>query len=318
MTQPHPGLDEATPPPTMTDAAEAADWSLYDFALILLSVAVIGAAGWLSFETLEHLGSRVGWGDDRSWLLPLCIDVQAAVGTLGWLHPTIAADTRATARNMTITAVALSTAGNAVEHLITALTHKTPWWEVLLTVLVGALPVLAMALTIHLVSKLLANRSRAKADVARAERAAAEEDKRKPKGKRARTQDPATRAAPEVPAPARPPVTPDRTPEVPAAVPDVPVPPADESGTDPFRIVSPAVAAEGLKIGERLNLLIDHLTGHGVSILDLSGKLLADNLQQVYRIACSEQRGRQVLSPRKKAAELAAADQPREEATSSS
>lgn len=111
------------------------------------------AAAVMSFASLQQLGERAGFPPVLAALLPLAIDAKAVVATRAWLSRRTPDRARRYARGLALAAVALSVAGNAGEHAMTAYALATPWWVV---VTVSAVPPIALAATAHLAALLAA------------------------------------------------------------------------------------------------------------------------------------------------------------------
>jgi len=111
------------------------------------------AAAVMSFASLQQLGERAGFPPILAALLPLAIDAKAVVATRAWLSRRTPDRARRYACGLALTAVALSVAGNAGEHAMTAYALATPWWVV---VTVSAVPPIALAATAHLAALLAA------------------------------------------------------------------------------------------------------------------------------------------------------------------
>ncbi|MPY99440.1 MAG: DUF2637 domain-containing protein [Actinophytocola sp.] len=105
------------------------------------------AAAVMSFASLQQLGERAGFPPVLAALLPLAIDAKAVVATRAWLSRRTPDRARRYACGLALAAVALSVAGNAGEHAMTAYALATPWWVV---VTVSAIPPIALAATAHL------------------------------------------------------------------------------------------------------------------------------------------------------------------------
>lgn len=111
------------------------------------------AAAVMSFASLQQLGERAGFPPVLAALLPLAIDAKAVVATRAWLARHTPDRARRYACGLALAAVALSVAGNAGEHAMTAYALATPWWVV---VTVSAVPPIALAATAHLAALLAA------------------------------------------------------------------------------------------------------------------------------------------------------------------
>lgn len=113
-----------------------------------LGIALVAlAAAAISCWTLFRLGVRIGLPAPLAVLLPVAIDAQAALAAREWLSPDALRRTRAYACGLLITAVVVSVAGNATEHLLATLALPTP---LVVIVAVSAIPPIALAATLHL------------------------------------------------------------------------------------------------------------------------------------------------------------------------
>lgn len=113
-----------------------------------LGIALVAlAAAAISCWTLFRLGVRIGLPAPLAMLLPVSIDAQAALAAREWLSPDAPQPTRAYACGLVITAVVVSVAGNATEHLLATLALPTP---LVVIVAVSAIPPIALAATLHL------------------------------------------------------------------------------------------------------------------------------------------------------------------------
>jgi hypothetical protein len=77
-------------------------------------IAIAAAAAITSFTHLVDLARAAGWHAELAWLLPITIDLYAAVTTRIWLRRTTPPTVRAHARMHALTAISLSMIGNAV------------------------------------------------------------------------------------------------------------------------------------------------------------------------------------------------------------
>ncbi|WP_242882610.1 DUF2637 domain-containing protein [Actinomadura litoris] len=77
-------------------------------------VTIAAAAAVTSFAHLVDLAKAAGWHDELAWLLPVTIDLYAAVTTRIWLRRATPPTVRAHARAHALTAISLSMVGNAV------------------------------------------------------------------------------------------------------------------------------------------------------------------------------------------------------------
>lgn len=118
-----------------------------DYARAAGIALVALAAAAISCWTLFRLGMRIGLPPPLAALLPVAIDAQAALAAREWLSPDAPRRTRAYACGLVITAVLVSVAGNATEHLLATLALTTP---LAVIVAVSAIPPIALAATLHL------------------------------------------------------------------------------------------------------------------------------------------------------------------------
>src|SRR5262249_46967710 len=112
-----------------------------------LPTALIAAAA-LSFQGLYTLARAVGWSPKVAWLLPVSVDLAAAIGTVGWLGlPAGHSAARSHAAKTALIAISLSVLGNAAAHLIEA--HVLPVTPYVI-VAVTSIPPVVVALLVHL------------------------------------------------------------------------------------------------------------------------------------------------------------------------
>lgn len=109
------------------------------------------AAGALSFEGLFSLAMAVGWSKWLAWLLPIALDLYAAVSTAVWLNlPAGHEAAKPAARNARVS-ISLTIGGNAIYHLVATGTLHIGWPLVLA---VSTLPPLVAERLLHLVALL--------------------------------------------------------------------------------------------------------------------------------------------------------------------
>lgn len=116
-----------------------------------LPVALLSAAI-LSFQGLYSLARDVGWSPKIAWLLPVSVDVAAAIATVVWLgSPREFEDVRRHAAKIALTAIGMSIVGNGGAHLIEAgVLEVTPT----VIVIVTSIPPIVVALLVHLAMSL--------------------------------------------------------------------------------------------------------------------------------------------------------------------
>lgn len=137
----------------------SAPWWRRDW-LTDLGLAAVGlAAGVLTFVTWRDLAIACGVSRDLAWLVPLTVDAAGIVAARVWLAGTAPADAVRFARAVTVGAIALSIAGNAVGHAVDAGLLVLTWWVV---VLVTAIPPATLGAVVHLGH--LVRRGRAEAE----------------------------------------------------------------------------------------------------------------------------------------------------------
>lgn len=117
---------------------------------------VAAAAAVVSFAALRQLAERANVPPSLAWLLPVAIDATIVVATRVWLIGGAGRRVVGYARFLALGALALSVAGNAAEHAMTAYRVVAPWWVL---VAVSAVPPVALGATVHLAA-LLANDTR--------------------------------------------------------------------------------------------------------------------------------------------------------------
>jgi hypothetical protein len=119
--------------------------------ILSLTAVIVGVASIVaSFATLMALAEFVGWQGRTTWLLPACVDALALGAGRVWLSDSFDAEARRYARTASLAALGVSVAGNAVGHIV-ALDNAT-WWRVMLAILVGAVPPVALAAVGHLMT----------------------------------------------------------------------------------------------------------------------------------------------------------------------
>lgn len=105
------------------------------------------AAGAASFDALRLLATYTGWSGWAAYLLPVSVDVAGVVAVITWLVPAWPARARVFAAKMTLVALAVSALGNMLSQWVTTGMVDVGWP---LVALVGAVPAVSMAGTIHL------------------------------------------------------------------------------------------------------------------------------------------------------------------------
>ncbi|WP_116048637.1 DUF2637 domain-containing protein [Amycolatopsis palatopharyngis] len=113
-------------------------------------VAVSAAA--LSFASLQHLAVACGVSVALAWLVPVAIDAAAAVASWVWLAPSSPQAARRFARTLAIGTLALSVAGNALDHWLQIFGGQPAWW---LVVALAAVPPIVLGAVVHLVALLI-------------------------------------------------------------------------------------------------------------------------------------------------------------------
>ncbi|GHF42503.1 hypothetical protein GCM10010218_24570 [Streptomyces mashuensis] len=119
------------------------DWLLY------VGMGAVGlAAAASSYAALQDLAVRTGWWSWLSWLLPLTVDAYAMTAVRLWLgRATRNRQARAWAKANAIGGIALSVAGNAVDHAASAGVITVSWP---LIVAVSAIPPVTLGLLVHM------------------------------------------------------------------------------------------------------------------------------------------------------------------------
>lgn len=120
-------------------------------------IAVVGAAAAImSFTALSDLAERCGivarvaLGPVElrvAWLLPLAVDVLAAVATRVWLQRRVGDEALTVARRAAWASIAATVAGNAAHGLVVWTAAPPPWWA---GVVVSAVPAAALGAIVHL------------------------------------------------------------------------------------------------------------------------------------------------------------------------
>ncbi|MFC5719860.1 DUF2637 domain-containing protein [Streptomyces gamaensis] len=128
---------------TATEVTVRRDW---------LSEAGMGAVGLAaaasSYAALQDLALRTGWWPWLSWLLPLTVDAYAMTAVRIWLgRATRNTTARTWAKANAIGGIALSVAGNAVDHAAAAGVIAVSWP---LIVAVSAIPPVVLGLLVHM------------------------------------------------------------------------------------------------------------------------------------------------------------------------
>lgn len=111
-------------------------------------LVVLVAAAALSFDALRDLAEAVSIPARLAPLLPIAIDVGAAVSCATWLSHRVDDHTAAFARRMTFVLLALTVAGNAAQVGMHANNLGPPWWA---AVVVGAVPPGVAGAIVHLI-----------------------------------------------------------------------------------------------------------------------------------------------------------------------
>ncbi|MFI2077006.1 DUF2637 domain-containing protein [Streptomyces triculaminicus] len=133
---------------TAQDAAESAPAMRRDVLLYMGMSAVGLAAAASSYAALQDLALRTGWWSWLSWLLPLTVDAYAMTAVRVWLgRSTRSQSARTWAKANAIGGIALSVAGNAVDHAASAGVIAVSWP---LIVAVSAIPPVVLGLLVHL------------------------------------------------------------------------------------------------------------------------------------------------------------------------
>lgn len=111
-------------------------------------LALVGAAAAvLSFAALRDLAERCGIPAHLAWLLPITVDLLAAITTRVWLQRRAHPDAQRYARGLAIAAIGATVTGNAAHGYLVHAAVVPPWWAV---VLVSAVPALALGFLVHL------------------------------------------------------------------------------------------------------------------------------------------------------------------------
>ncbi|ARZ71192.1 hypothetical protein SMD11_5613 [Streptomyces albireticuli] len=134
-----------TAPTTSGDrgAAVRTDWPL---AVGMSAVGLAAAAS--SYAALQDLALRTSWWPWLSWLLPVTVDAYALTAVRVWLgRSTRSRTARAWAKANAIGGIALSVAGNAVDHAAAAGVIPVSWP---LIVAVSAIPPVVLGLLVHM------------------------------------------------------------------------------------------------------------------------------------------------------------------------
>lgn len=109
---------------------------------------VAGCAAVLSFSAIRDLALACGFATSLAWLLPVCVDVGAAVATALWLATDAPQVARDYARVLALVSLVASVAANGLSHGLSAYQLAPPWWVV---VLVSAVPAAVLGACVHLV-----------------------------------------------------------------------------------------------------------------------------------------------------------------------
>lgn len=129
---------------------DGARWARQDIFTALSMMGVGLAAAAASLENLRLLAVKCGWSEGAAWLLPVCLDLYGVTATRLWLRADTATEVRRWAAGSGWLAVALSVAGNALQHAIDLgyLKHggHTVLWVV---IAVAAVPPVMLALLVH-------------------------------------------------------------------------------------------------------------------------------------------------------------------------
>lgn len=133
-------IDESPPPTGRSPGVGPVLW-------IGLLVVLVAAAA-LSFDALRNLADAVSIPTRLAPLLPIAIDVGAAVSCATWLSRRVDDHTAAFARRMTFALLALTVAGNAAQLGMHANNLGPPWWA---AVVVGAVPPGVAGAIVHLI-----------------------------------------------------------------------------------------------------------------------------------------------------------------------
>ncbi|WP_424890943.1 DUF2637 domain-containing protein [Streptomyces sp. XH2] len=129
--------------PDDNSAAVRRDWPL---AMGMTAVGLAAAAS--SYAALQDLALRSAWWPWLSWLLPVTVDAYALTAVRVWLsRSTRSHIARSWAKANAIGGIALSVAGNAVDHAAEAGVIAVSWP---LIVAVSAIPPVVLGLLVHL------------------------------------------------------------------------------------------------------------------------------------------------------------------------
>lgn len=116
--------------------------------LTWIGLALVGAAAAvLSFAALRDLAVRCGIPDHLAWLLPITVDLLAAITTRVWLRRRAHPDAQRYARGLAVAAIAATVTGNAAHGYLVHAAVVPPWWAV---VIVSAVPAAALGFLVHL------------------------------------------------------------------------------------------------------------------------------------------------------------------------
>ncbi|MFB7678406.1 DUF2637 domain-containing protein, partial [Kitasatospora purpeofusca] len=121
-------------------------WALVGGAGLVALVAMAASA-----STLAELGRAIGWTQWKGWLawsLPVSVDLLAAVSGLAWLAGGVAEEARSLGRWITVAAVTVSVALNAISHLVDSGDVQVGPW---LRIGVSTVPPIVAAVALHLV-----------------------------------------------------------------------------------------------------------------------------------------------------------------------
>lgn len=145
----------ATSPPPMIDATHHSSGGRRPLGVdaVLAAVVVVLATAVLSFESLRDLARMCGFTGGLDWLWPICLDAVAYVATRVWL---LRGPAWRLGRGLAVGAIGLSLAANGLVHGLGQY-GVAPHW--LIVVAVGAVPPLMLALTVHLIVTVRADRA---------------------------------------------------------------------------------------------------------------------------------------------------------------
>lgn len=120
----------------------------YDRVADMSTVVVAVTAGVASWAGLVLLGEHAGMGAVGpvriAWLIALCIDVVALIALRAWINTRASGEYRRWGRGISVAALSVSIAGNALGHVL----DDSDRW--LLTATVAAIPPLALFAALHL------------------------------------------------------------------------------------------------------------------------------------------------------------------------